>query len=411
MFLFKVLYHSICRKFVALLVILFSFHQACTAATEDRIVGEEKAIRATMFPATSMPDRDWWQDLWPNPKDVLSTLMIDSNMSVVDLCCGDGYFTIPLAEMVTKVYGIELDGNLLEQAQRDASINSVQNCRWIQGDAMNLSNLVPELVDYVFLANTFHGNPDKEELVRSVASILKPGGQFAIVNWHQRPREETIVLGLPRGPKTEMRMSPDQVNDIILPLGFDLKSVVDVSPYHYGSVFTKHKDTSTSIFSITEIDREQLIHIEKKNPSEFHILCLCAGNATRSQLAEGWLKHISGGDSIKIMSAAAVDSRPVNLKAVQVMEESGLLIHNPLSKQLTTDMLEWADLVITTCSPSDESCPVLPRGTAKLHWLIETSAKKPTSEEELILQTRSMSKIVQHHALVLLNVLKDINQI
>jgi SAM-dependent methyltransferase len=192
-----------------------------------------------MFPSTSMPDRDWWQTLWPNPKDVVLSLGVQPSMSVIDLCCGDGYFTVPLSQVTSRVYGIELDADLLEQAQKEGSANKVENCRWIQGDAMNISSLVPEPVDYVLLANTLHGIPEKEALAKSVAAILKPEGQFAVINWHKIPREETTVLGLPRGPKTDMRMSPDQVNDILSPLGFVLREIVKLPPYHYGAIFKK----------------------------------------------------------------------------------------------------------------------------------------------------------------------------
>lgn len=237
------LHHAVSRKFV-LFFVVFIFNQIYGAFLERSSEEKMTSSSSTMFPSTSMPDRDWWQALWPNPKDVFSSIEVTSNMIVIDLCCGDGYFSIPLAEMTTKVYGLELDGSLLGQANRDAAALNIQNCHWIQGDAMQIANIIPELVDYVLIANTFHGIPDKQELVKSVASILKPGGQFTIVNWHQRAREETTVLGLPRGPKTEMRMSPDQVNDIVLPLGFDLKSMTDVSPYHYGAVFIKHMNKS-----------------------------------------------------------------------------------------------------------------------------------------------------------------------
>jgi hypothetical protein len=39
---------------------------------------------------------------------------------------------------------------------------------------------------------------------------MKPDGQFAIVNWHKRPREETPILGEPRGLKTELRMASEE---------------------------------------------------------------------------------------------------------------------------------------------------------------------------------------------------------
>lgn len=223
-----------CRIYIA----FFILSQTSWATVDDK-TPEEKTERAIMFPATSMPDRDWWQALWPNPKDTLCSLDVTPNMIIVDLCCGDGYFTIPLAEIAAKVYGVELDGALLEQAKTDAAALDIQNCQWIQGDAMQIGNIIPELVDYVLIANTFHGIPNKECIIQGIASILKVGGQLSFINWHQKSREETTVLGLPRGPKAEMRMSPSQVEHIVLPLGFELKKVVDVSPYHYGSIFIK----------------------------------------------------------------------------------------------------------------------------------------------------------------------------
>ena len=52
--------------------------------------------RDALFPATGMPDRDWWQALWPDPANVLQALGLQARMEVVDLCYGDGYFTGPL---------------------------------------------------------------------------------------------------------------------------------------------------------------------------------------------------------------------------------------------------------------------------------------------------------------------------
>jgi predicted methyltransferase len=55
-----------------------------------------------------MPDRDWWAALWPDPKDIVRLLGVERSMQVVDLCCGDGYFTAPLARIVEgKLYGVE----------------------------------------------------------------------------------------------------------------------------------------------------------------------------------------------------------------------------------------------------------------------------------------------------------------
>lgn len=48
-----------------------------------------------------------------------------------------------------------------------------------------------------------------------------------------------MILGEPRGPKTELRMAPEQVIAAVEPSGFKLVQVADIPPYHYGAVFTR----------------------------------------------------------------------------------------------------------------------------------------------------------------------------
>ena len=191
------------------------------------------------FPATAMPDPAWWQALWPQPEKVLAALGIEPNMTVVDLCCGDGLFTTPLVRMARRVVGIDLDPEVVRIAQKRVAAASVSNYTFTVGDAYDVATLVPEHADFVLIANTFHGVPNKRRLAQSVAAVLKPGGRFAIVNWHRRPREETIVLGQPRGPQTELRMTPDDVAAVVEPAGFILACVVELPPYHYGAIFKK----------------------------------------------------------------------------------------------------------------------------------------------------------------------------
>lgn len=155
--------------------------------------------------------------------------------------------------------------------------------------------------------------------------------------------------------------------------------------------------------------REALGKIEKKCSSEFHVLFLCAGNATRSQVAEGWLQQL-GGDAINVLSAG-IDPRPVNHKALTILEEFGLHVHNPTSKRVTADMLEWADLVITTCEFSHENCPELPAGTVKINWTIENYPSKTADAEQMKQQLHAMSDEIQQSALTLLDLLKDMNYI
>jgi ubiquinone/menaquinone biosynthesis C-methylase UbiE len=73
------------------------------------------------FPATTMPDADWWQALWPDPAKVVVEMGVEPGMVVFDLCCGDGLFTVPLARIADRVYAIDIDATMLDRARARAA--------------------------------------------------------------------------------------------------------------------------------------------------------------------------------------------------------------------------------------------------------------------------------------------------
>src|SRR5579875_428234 len=188
------------------------------------------------FPATAMPDPDWWEALWPDPAQVVVKLGVEAQTEVVDLCCGDGLFTVPLARMNRHVIAIDLDPALLDKARARLLRAGITNYDCFAIDAYQLAEVVREPVDFVLIANTFHGVPDQKRLSRAVAAILKSGGRFAVVNWHRRPREETQVLNQPRGPRTAMRMEPEDVTAAVSSSGLRFERAIELPPYHYGVI-------------------------------------------------------------------------------------------------------------------------------------------------------------------------------
>jgi len=157
-----------------------------------------------------MPTAGWWEALWPDPARVLTAVGIKPGMEVIDLCSGDGWFTLQIAKIARHVVAIDIDQALLEVARTRLKESGVSTCEFLAVDAYQLASLASRPVDFVFMANALHGVPDRPRLAGAVRDVLKPKGRFAIVNWHQRPREQTTVLGEPRGPKTELRLSPVQ---------------------------------------------------------------------------------------------------------------------------------------------------------------------------------------------------------
>jgi ubiquinone/menaquinone biosynthesis C-methylase UbiE len=199
------------------------------------------------FEGTGMPDAGWWEALFPDPASILKSVGLSPGSAAVDLCSGDGWFTLQMARIARHVAAVDIDALLLDVSRMRLRESGVTNCTFIAGDAYDLAQLVPEPADFIFLANAFHGVPDRLKLSYAVKAVLKPGGLFAIVNWHDRSREQTLILGEPRGPKSELRMSPSSTIEAVQPSGLIFKQTVEIPPYHYGAVFQKEPSKNGDI--------------------------------------------------------------------------------------------------------------------------------------------------------------------
>ncbi len=85
------------------------------------------------------------------------------------------------------------------------------------------------------------------------------------------------------------------------------------------------------------------------------VFFLCTGNSCRSQMAEGWARHLLG-DRIEPYSAG-IEAHGMNPNAVRVMQEAGVDISGQSSK-VASELAEVPfDLVVTVCGHADEHCP------------------------------------------------------
>jgi arsenate reductase (thioredoxin) len=115
------------------------------------------------------------------------------------------------------------------------------------------------------------------------------------------------------------------------------------------------------------------------------ILFLCTGNSCRSQMAEGWTRHLKT-DSIEPYSAG-VETHGLNPNAVKVMAEAGVDISHHRSKHLDEVKDIPFDWVITVCDGANESCPIFPGRIKRFHISFDDPprlAKKAKTKEEAL---------------------------
>src|SRR5262249_44425549 len=116
------------------------------------------------FEGTEMPTAGWWEALWPDPAGVLTAVGAKPGMEVIDLCSGDGWFTLQIARIARHVIAIDIDEAMLEVGCMRLKESGVSNCEFLAGDAYQLASFASRRVDFVFMANAFHGVPDRPRL-------------------------------------------------------------------------------------------------------------------------------------------------------------------------------------------------------------------------------------------------------
>ncbi len=95
------------------------------------------------------------------------------------------------------------------------------------------------------------------------------------------------------------------------------------------------------------------------------ILFLCTGNSCRSQMAEGWARHLKA-DVIEAFSAG-IEKHGLDPMAVKVMAEAGVDISRHNSKVVADLPTRAFDYVVTVCGHAHETCPYVPGKVKVVH--------------------------------------------
>ncbi len=132
----------------------------------------------------------WWmgyllanplRKILQNPVQIVSPY-ITTNMKVLDVGCGMGFFTIPMAKLVGDTgiaYGVDMQNRMLKGLKKRAYKNGVIHCietKLCQQNSLDLEELKTN-IEFVLLFAVVHEVPDPERLFKEVFAVLKPKGR------------------------------------------------------------------------------------------------------------------------------------------------------------------------------------------------------------------------------------------
>lgn len=123
------------------------------------------------------------------------------------------------------------------------------------------------------------------------------------------------------------------------------------------------------------------------------VLVLCTGNSCRSQMAEGWIRHLLGAQW-EARSAGTAPAARVHPLGVRAMAEVGVDISGRTPQHVDVYLDQPWDLVVTVCDSAQETCPAFPRPVAKLHLsFFDPALTQGSDEEKLVVFRRVRDEI------------------
>lgn len=189
---------------------------------------------------SGMPEEAYWETLFDVPL-ILDRLGVDARLkNVVELGCGYGTFTVPVARRISgTVTTFDIDEAMVERTRRRAAEEAVWNILYVVRDvfADGFGGASESQVGCL-LFNILHCE-EPLRLLNEAARVVKPGGFVFVIHWRYDP-------ATPRGPNMEIRPRPQRIVGWAKETGV-LEAegpAIDLPPWHYGIRFQRRATTT-----------------------------------------------------------------------------------------------------------------------------------------------------------------------
>ncbi len=162
---------------------------------------------------------------------VLKATGIKKGDKFLDAGCGDGYISIEASSIVGeegKVYALDVYPESIKTVLNEIKTRKIDNMDALVADITESIPLDNESVDIAIMANVLHGfvaGNEVDPVIKNILKVLKTGGVFTVVEFRKVESN--------RGPPFNVRLSPEEVSEILKKYGFDVVDSQEIGEYHY----------------------------------------------------------------------------------------------------------------------------------------------------------------------------------
>jgi len=148
---------------------------------------------------------------------LVDRLGITNGLEVLDLGCGDGTTALPTARLGAIVLGVDIARNLVDAGNKRAADEGLENLRFQQGDACELTDLVDDRFELVVSVFGAMFAPRPFDVAKEMVRVTRPGGRIMMGNWI--PGDPTLVAQI---LKISSAYSPPPPEGFVSPMTWGL---------------------------------------------------------------------------------------------------------------------------------------------------------------------------------------------
>ncbi|RIW14051.1 class I SAM-dependent methyltransferase [Algoriphagus lacus] len=193
------------------------------------------------------------QTMRKSGEELVAKLGISHGMKILELGCGDGTTAIPEAKLGADVLGVDIAGNLVAAGNIRVQKEGLGNCKFQEGDAINLIGLEDKSFDRVISIFGAMFAPKPFEVAKEMVRVTKPGGKIIMGNWI--PGDPTFVAQILR---ISSSFTPPPPEGFISPMTWGVES----------NVIERFEKAGISKENIS-FERDTFTFIAEYSPEEF----------------------------------------------------------------------------------------------------------------------------------------------